>query len=62
LSRAAEAEGIRLKPADEFALIDGRAPSAVRLALTGLRDDVAFETAIDRLAALLAAPPHVMEV
>ncbi|EYD71939.1 PLP-dependent aminotransferase family protein [Limimaricola hongkongensis] len=61
LSRAAEAEGIRIKPADEFALIDGRAPSAVRLALTGLREDAAFETAIDRLAALLAAPPHVME-
>ncbi|MGR3465346.1 aminotransferase-like domain-containing protein [Limimaricola sp.] len=61
LSRAAEAEGIRIKPADEFALIDGRAPSAVRLALTGLREDAAFETAIDRLAALLAEPPHVME-
>lgn len=62
LSRAAEAEGIRLKPADEFALIDGRAPSAVRIALTGLREDAAFEMAIDRLAALLAAPPQVMEV
>ncbi|MCP1168323.1 aminotransferase-like domain-containing protein [Limimaricola litoreus] len=62
LSRAADAKNIRIKPADEFALIDGRAPSAVRLALTGLREDAAFETAIDRLAGLLAAPPHVMEV
>ncbi|MGX9855437.1 aminotransferase-like domain-containing protein [Limimaricola variabilis] len=62
LSRAAEAEGVRLKPADEFALIDGRAPSAVRIAVTGLREDAAFVAAIDRLAALLSSPPHVMEV
>ena len=39
--RAAEAEGIRLKAADEFALIDGRAPNAVRIALTGEAPDAA---------------------
>ncbi len=62
LSSAAEARGVRIKPADEFALIDGRAPSAVRLALTGCREDAAFAMALDRLAALLVAPPHEVEV
>ncbi|SDE13909.1 PLP-dependent aminotransferase family protein [Limimaricola pyoseonensis] len=62
LSGAAEARGVRIKPADEFALIDGRAPSAVRLALTGERDDAAFAAGLDRLAELLAAPRQEVEV
>ncbi len=60
--RAAEAQGIRVKAADEFALIDGQAPSAVRLALTGVRDDGRFDAALDRLSALLAAPPQEVDV
>lgn len=60
--RAAEAEGIRLKAADEFALIDGRAPNAVRLALTGERDDARFAQALSSLARLLANPPLEVDV
>lgn len=60
--RAAEAEGIRLKAADEFALIDGRAPNAVRLALTGERDDARFAQALATLARLLSHPPLEVDV
>jgi DNA-binding transcriptional MocR family regulator len=60
--RAAEAEGIRLKAADEFALIDGRAPNAVRLALTAERDDTRFAEALETLARLLATPPLEVDV
>jgi DNA-binding transcriptional MocR family regulator len=60
--RAAEAEGIRLKAADEFALIDGRAPNAVRLALTGERDDARFAQALDTLVRLLSSPPLEVDV
>jgi DNA-binding transcriptional MocR family regulator len=60
--RAAEAEGIRLKAADEFALIDGRAPNAIRIALTGERDDGRFAQALGTLARLLATPPLEVDV
>jgi DNA-binding transcriptional MocR family regulator len=60
--RAAEAEGIRLKAADEFALIDGRAPNVVRLALTGERDDARFGQALGTLARLLSHPPLEVDV
>jgi len=60
--RAAEAHGIRLKAADEFALIDGRAPNAVRLALTGTRSDARFDAALLTLAGLLSAPPHEIDI
>ena len=55
--RAAEAEGIRLKAADEFALLDGQAPNAVRLALNGTVSDARFERALGTLARLLDRPP-----
>jgi DNA-binding transcriptional MocR family regulator len=60
LLRAAEAEGIRLKAADEFALVDGGAPNAVRLALNGTLSDARYDAALACLAQLLSAPP--MEV
>jgi DNA-binding transcriptional MocR family regulator len=60
--RAAEAHAIRLKAADEFALIDGRAPNAVRLALTGERDDARFARALDTLRHLLFHPPMEIDV
>jgi DNA-binding transcriptional MocR family regulator len=58
--RAAEGEGVMLKAADEFALVDGRAPNAVRLALNGTVSDARFDGALETLARLLARPP--MEV
>lgn len=60
--RAAEAQGIRLKAADEFALIDGRAPNAVRLALTGEAEDARFAEALATLRALLDHPPLEIDI
>ena len=59
--RAAELRGIQLKAADEFALVDGRAPNAVRLALTGEPVTVRFRATLQTLAAMLAAPPSDFE-
>ncbi|WP_373356819.1 PLP-dependent aminotransferase family protein [Pseudoroseicyclus sp. CXY001] len=59
--QAAERQCIRLKPADEFALIDGRAPNAVRLAFTAVAEDEAYAGALRRLAALLDKPVVTME-
>jgi DNA-binding transcriptional MocR family regulator len=56
LLRAAEARGIQIKAADEFALVDGRAPNAVRLALTGEPDTARFRAALETLSGILAAP------
>jgi DNA-binding transcriptional MocR family regulator len=53
----AEAAGVVIRSADEFALVHGRAPNAVRIALSG---DVALDdhvAAMERLARLLASPP-----
>lgn len=59
--RAAEAEGIMLKAADEFALVDGQAPNAVRLALNGTLSDARFERALATLARLLRQPPQEVD-
>ena len=57
LLRAAEAEGVMLKAADEFALVDGHAPNAVRIALNGTLEDARFDAALGVLARLLDRPP-----
>ncbi|CTQ34319.1 aminotransferase-like domain-containing protein [Jannaschia rubra] len=59
--RAAEAEGVMLKAADEFALVDGQAPNAVRLALNGTLSDDRFEGALATLTRLLASPPQEID-
>lgn len=59
--RAAEAEGIMLKAADEFALVDGQAPNAVRLALNGTLADARFDRALGTLARLLRQPPQEVD-
>lgn len=56
-ARACEAEGIRIKPADEFALPDGHAPHAVRLTVSAIADDDVFEAALQQIGALLSNPP-----
>lgn len=61
LLRAAEAEGIKLKAADEFALIDGQAPNAVRIALNGTVGEARFDRALDTLAGLLRHPPQEVD-
>lgn len=55
--RMAEAQGVLVRSADEYALVTGRAPNAVRLALTGSVTIEAFQAALDRLALLLLRPP-----
>ncbi len=56
-ARTAEAGGILVRSADEYALIHGRAPHAVRLAVNGQIPRDRLEGAMDRMAALLACPP-----
>jgi DNA-binding transcriptional MocR family regulator len=61
-ARMAETEGVLLRSADEFALIHGRAPNAVRLALPGNHSRVQIEDACHRLARLLDSPPAELSV
>ena len=56
-TRACEAERIRVKSADEFALPDGHAPNAVRISLEPTSDFDAYEGGLRTMSALLAAPP-----
>ncbi len=60
--RAAEKQGIRLRSADDFALLDGRAPHAVRITVNGQIPLEAFERAMYALEALLSNPPDLIEV
>ncbi len=56
-TRMAETEGVLVRPADEYALIGGRAPNAVRLAIAGNLTRADFESALEILARLLRNPP-----
>jgi DNA-binding transcriptional MocR family regulator len=58
----AEAEGILIRPADLYALNHGRAPNAVRLALSGTVPRQNFEAALATLARLLANPPQELSI
>ncbi len=61
-ARMAEEEGVLLRSADEYALIHGRAPSAVRLALPGNIARQQMAAGVAALAHLLARPPSDMAV
>lgn len=58
----AEAQDVQLRPAEEFALRDGFAPHAVRLAINGQVSLASFEAAIGRLRVLLDNPPERISV
>ena len=60
--RAAEAKGVLLRSADEYALVHGRAPNAVRIAIAANLPRGDFESATRRLAELLARPPADLSV
>lgn len=60
--RAAEADGIQLRSADEFALRDGRAPSAVRISVNARASTRRFEAAMLKLRALLDNPAEMISV
>ncbi|MDG1283008.1 MAG: PLP-dependent aminotransferase family protein [Pseudorhodobacter sp.] len=61
-ARMAEAEGVYVRSADEFALMHGRAPNAVRLALPGNQPRAQIEAACRRLVRLLESPPAELAV
>ena len=61
-TRMAEARGALVRSADEYALIHGRAPSAVRIAIAGNVPREALEGAMRTLADLLANPPSDLSV
>ena len=60
--RAAEKQGVRLRSADDFALLDGRAPHAVRITVNGQIPLATFERAMHILEQLLNNPPDLIEV
>jgi len=60
--RAAEARGIQIRSADEFALRDGRAPHAVRIAVNAQVPLREFENAMMQLRDLLGHPPEQISV
>jgi DNA-binding transcriptional MocR family regulator len=61
LLTAAEAEGIRLKAADEFAVSDSAAPNAVRIALNGTLAEARYDGALNALRRLLSSPPQEID-
>lgn len=61
-TRMAEARGVLLRSADEYALIHARAPSAVRIAIAGNLSRRAFEAAMATLGDLLSKPPSDLSV
>lgn len=61
-ARVAEAEGVLLRSADEYALQDGHAPNAVRIALSGGVPEERLMRAIGRLRVLLENPPRDLPV
>lgn len=60
--RTAEAEGVLVRQADEYALIHGRAPNALRIAVAGAVPLARYETALATLGRLLRRPPSDMAV
>jgi DNA-binding transcriptional MocR family regulator len=60
--RAAEANGVLVRSADEYALVTGRAPNAVRIAISGAISRADFQGAMTTLAGLLARPPADLSV
>ncbi len=61
-ARTAEAEGVLVRQADEYALIHGRAPHALRIAIAGAIPLNRYQTAVETLARLLEKPPSDMAV
>lgn len=62
ITRMAEDQGVLLRSADQYALVHGRAPNAVRLAIVGNVTRGNLEAAAAVLARLLPRPPVDMAV
>lgn len=61
-TRTAEAAGVLIRSADEYALTHDRAPNAVRISIAGSLPRARFDAAIGLLGRLLANPPQDMSV
>ncbi len=59
--RACDADGIRIKSADEYTLPDGQAPNAVRIALAPNVPEADLRAALQTMCDLLANPPYLAE-
>lgn len=60
--RMAEARGVLVRSADEYALVHGRAPNAIRIAIAGNLPRDGFDRAMRMLAELLAKPSSDLSV
>ncbi len=61
-TRMAEDEGVLVRPSDQFAMVHGRAPNAVRVAVVGDIPRAQLEAGVAALASLLPRPPRDMAV
>lgn len=61
-ARVSESVGVLVRSADEYALTDGRAPNAVRIAFAGAIPEAEFLQAMTVLARLLDNPPSDLSV
>lgn len=61
-TRVAEARGVLVRPADEFAVIHGRAPNGVRLSVPGQVPLASLDAGLATVARLLASPMADLEV
>lgn len=59
--RAAEDRGVLVRAADDFVLIDGRAPNAVRISINACVSLEEFIKGVKILRDLLSSPPHEMD-
>ena len=60
-SMACEKQGIKVRPADEFALADAKTPNAVRLALNTCVDTQVYLDALGKMNGLLANPARLID-
>lgn len=61
-TRMAEEQGVLLRAADQYAMSNGRAPNAVRLAVAGNIPRQQLDAGLAALGYLLPRPPHDMAV
>jgi DNA-binding transcriptional MocR family regulator len=60
--RACEQQNVLVRPADEFALIDGKAPNAARVTFGSKLSDSEFEAALYAIAKVLETRPAMNEL
>ncbi len=61
-AKAAEEAGVLMRQADQYAMVHGRAPNAVRLAIAGNCSRLDFQRGVEVLAQVLLRPPTDMAV